>query len=87
MWMVPQIQGMVTASRPVTFESAKSISVWLTDQGIRQGSMVQKVDPPLGESNKRESWEISHDNDQVSDPKYDRYEENDSGSEEYDDSD
>ncbi|KAL4589040.1 hypothetical protein LXL04_001942 [Taraxacum kok-saghyz] len=46
-----------------------------------------KADPPLGESNKRESWEISHDNDQVSDPKYDRYEENDSGSEEYYDSD
>jgi hypothetical protein len=50
-------------------------------------SMVQKADPPLGKSNKRKSWEISHDDDEVSDPKYDRYEENDSGSEEYDDSD
>ena len=49
-------------------------------------SMVQKADPPLGESNKRKSWEISRDDDEVSDPKYERYEGNDSGSEEYDDS-
>ena len=49
-------------------------------------SMVQKADPPLGESSKRKSREISHDDDKVRNPKYDRYEENDSGSEEYDDS-
>ena len=48
-------------------------------------SMVQKADPPLGESNERKSWEISRDDDEVSDPKYERYEGKDSGSEEYDD--
>ncbi|KAL4579783.1 hypothetical protein LXL04_015948 [Taraxacum kok-saghyz] len=85
--LAPQIQSLVTASRPVTFESAKSIAVRLTDQGIRHGSMVQKADPPLGESNKRKSWEISHDEDEESDPKYEGYERNDSGSEKYDDSD
>ncbi|KAL4583280.1 hypothetical protein LXL04_007850 [Taraxacum kok-saghyz] len=37
MWLVPQIQGMVTAFRPVTFGSAKSITARLTDQGIRHG--------------------------------------------------
>ena len=84
--MAPQIQSSVTAFNPPTFESAKSIAVRLTDQGIRHGSMVQKADPPLGESNKRKSWEISHDEDEESDPKYERYEGNDSGSVEYDDS-
>ena len=85
MGMAPQIQGMVTVSRPVTFGSTKSIAIRPTKQGTRHGSMVQKAGPPLGESNKRKSWEISHDNDEGRNSKYDRYEENDSGSEEYDD--
>ena len=79
MGLAPRIREMVTASRPVTFEGAKGIAVRLTNQGIRHGSMVQKADPPLGESNKRKSWEISHDDDEVSYPKYGRYKGNDSG--------
>ena len=43
--LAPKIQGMVTASRPSTFESVKSIAIRLTDQGISQGTMVQKVEP------------------------------------------
>ncbi|KAL4582735.1 hypothetical protein LXL04_007294 [Taraxacum kok-saghyz] len=46
-------------SGSVTPVDKKSITVRLTDQGIRHGSIVQKADPPLGKSNKRKSWEIS----------------------------
>jgi hypothetical protein len=35
--LAPQIQGMTTASRPVTFGSAKSITARFTDQGIHHG--------------------------------------------------
>ncbi|KAL4556316.1 hypothetical protein LXL04_038963 [Taraxacum kok-saghyz] len=79
MGLALQIRGMVTTSRPVTFESAKSNDVRLTDQGMRRGSIGRKADPPLGESNKRKSWEISHDEDKESDPKNEGYEGNDSG--------
>jgi len=81
-----QIPGMATASRPITFKSTKSITIRLTAQGIRHGSMVQRLTPPFGVSNKRKSWEITHVEDEESDPRCERYEGNDSGSEEYDDS-
>ena len=84
--LASQIQGMVMESQPTTFESAKNIVVRLTNPGICQGTMVQRADPPLRESNKRKSWDISHDEDKGSGPKYEGYEGNDSGSEEYDDS-
>ena len=48
-----QIQGMVVASRSTTYDSAKHIAQQLTDQGVRQGTMVQKVDPPRERDNKR----------------------------------
>ncbi|KAL4562021.1 hypothetical protein LXL04_034209 [Taraxacum kok-saghyz] len=82
--LAPQIQSLVTAARPVTFESAKSIAVRLTDQYIRHGTMVQRADPPLGESNKRKPWESSHNKDEVSDIRSEEYDESDSESEEYD---
>lgn len=37
-----QIQGMVTTSRPTTFDSAKSLAFNLTNQEIHQGTMVHK---------------------------------------------
>ena len=82
--LAPQIQSLVTASRPVTFESAKSIAVRLTDQGIRHGTMAQRADPTLEESNKRKTWESSHNEDEVSDIGSEEYDESDSEPEEYD---
>jgi hypothetical protein len=67
MGLAPQIQGMVTASRPVTFGGPKSIAVRSTNPRIRHGSMAQKADSLLGENNKRKSWEISHNKDEGSD--------------------
>ena len=75
---------MVTAARPLTFENAKSITVRLTDQGIRHRTMVQRADPPIGESNKRKIWESSYNEDEVSDIGSKEYDESDSGSEDYD---
>ena len=43
--LAPQIQGMVTASQPTTFESTKSIAFRLTDQAILQGQWSQKLNP------------------------------------------
>ncbi|KAI3494636.1 hypothetical protein L1887_40553 [Cichorium endivia] len=51
--LAPQIQGMVTSSRPTTYDSAKRIAHQLTEQAIRQGNMAQKPDPPRGGENKR----------------------------------
>ncbi|KAL4582048.1 hypothetical protein LXL04_006586 [Taraxacum kok-saghyz] len=67
MGLAPQIRGMVTASRPVTFGSTKSVAVRSTNPRIRHGSMAQKADSLLGENNKRKSWEISHNKDEGSD--------------------
>ncbi|KAL4590941.1 hypothetical protein LXL04_003888 [Taraxacum kok-saghyz] len=64
MGLAPQIRGMVTASRPVTFGSTKSVAVRSTNPRIRHGSMAQKADSLLGENNKRKSWEISHNKDE-----------------------
>ena len=40
-----QIQSTVTAFNPLTFESVKGIAIRLTDQAVRQGTMVPKVEP------------------------------------------
>ncbi|KAI3510702.1 hypothetical protein L1887_17835 [Cichorium endivia] len=39
--LAPQIQGMVTASRPTTYDNAKQIAHRLVDQAIRNGTLNQ----------------------------------------------
>ena len=52
----PEIQGMVTASRPTTFISAKTIAQRLVDQCIRKGTLEKKPEPSQGGNNKRKHW-------------------------------
>ena len=62
--LAPQIQGMVTASRPTTFDSAKRIATHLTTQAIRQGTMTPKNDPPARGGDKRKYWSNNRGNSQ-----------------------
>ena len=57
--LAPQIQGMVTASRPSTFDSAKRIATHLTNQAVRQGTMTSKNYSPAKGTKKKKFW---HDN-------------------------
>jgi hypothetical protein len=54
--LAPHIQSHVTTANPATFESAKALAVRLTDEGIRQGAMVQREETPMEENNKRKFW-------------------------------
>ena len=48
--LAPHIQSWVTSASPATFESAKALAVRLTDEGIRQGAMVQRAATPQSEN-------------------------------------
>ncbi|KAL4564724.1 hypothetical protein LXL04_028793 [Taraxacum kok-saghyz] len=50
-----QIQNSVTAFNPLTYESVKSVAVRMTDQAVRNGTMVLKAEPSR-EQHKRKSW-------------------------------
>ncbi|KAL4564493.1 hypothetical protein LXL04_028557 [Taraxacum kok-saghyz] len=54
--LAPQIQSLVTASGSTTFVSVKNIAFRLTDQGVRHGTMVQKVELHRRDDNKRKLW-------------------------------
>ena len=84
--LAPQIRGMVIASQLTTFASVKNLVVRLTDEGVRQGTMVQKAEPPQKENNKRKSQEISGDEEEGNDSGSEEYNESKSGSEEYNES-
>ena len=43
--LAPQIQNSVTAFNPITYESAKSVAIRMTDQAVRQGLMAPKAEP------------------------------------------
>ena len=82
--LAPQIRGMAIASQLTTFESVKNLAVRLTDEGVRQGTMVQKAEPPQRENNKRKSQEISGNEEEENDSGFEEYDGSDSESEEYD---
>ncbi|KAI3790531.1 hypothetical protein L2E82_03636 [Cichorium intybus] len=47
------VQGLVTASKPTTFDSAKQLAYQLTEQCIRQGTMTPQMEKNQTESTKR----------------------------------
>ena len=51
--LAPEIQGMVVASRPTTFLSAKTIAQRLLDHVVLPVSVVKRSEPPQGGDNKR----------------------------------
>lgn len=55
--LTPQIQDMVISFVPTIFDGTKRIAYQLTDQGIFQGTMVKKADPPEGRDSKKKFWD------------------------------
>ena len=56
-----QIQDSVTAFNPLTYKSVKSIAIRMTDQAVRQGTMVPKAEPRR-EQHKRKPWNSNNSN-------------------------
>ncbi|XP_076901053.1 uncharacterized protein LOC143555371 [Bidens hawaiensis] len=54
--LVPQIQGMVTSSRPTTIQEAIRLAHKLTEQAIKQGALPTKKSTAGSSENKRK-WE------------------------------
>ena len=59
--LTAQIQNSVTAFNPLTYESAKSIATRMTDQAVRQGTMVPRAEPSR-DQNKRKRWNNNNNN-------------------------
>ena len=60
--LAPEIQGMVTAARPSTFDSAKRLAHQLIEQMVQQGTISKKVEIPRGDGSghKRKSGGKRH---------------------------
>lgn len=50
--LVQPIKGLVTASRPSTYDSSKRLAFNLTNQEIRRGNMVQRANLQGSRENK-----------------------------------
>lgn len=47
--LAPEIQGLVTAARPATFDSAKRLAHQLVEQMVQQGTITKKADTSRGD--------------------------------------